>query len=39
MQFFCGPSGVPAEADYLAKGGTVAAWKEHFARQRQSEVY
>jgi hypothetical protein len=26
-------------ADYLAKGGTVAAWIEHSARQRQSEVY
>jgi hypothetical protein len=26
-------------ADYLAKGGTVAAWKEHTAHQRQSEVY
>jgi hypothetical protein len=24
---------------YLAKSGTVAAWKEHSARQRQSEVY
>jgi hypothetical protein len=24
---------------YLAGGGTVAAWKEHAAAQRQSEIY